>query len=382
MRKRPAEALSPALAAVSLVLLTSGCSGISTSAAGPPGPTAPYADAPDVQSSEAVPVPSTGEVGQIAQGLAGIGFFCAQVRSTTEVAQVWCRRYEERLEGSMADPVTTVDIISTPDGHLGYLRTTQPDSSGSPQTFGDPQSDTVLRELLDVSVLAAWPEDAGDIDAVLTGARAHDIPIGGSLSDTREASRAAAESEHARYFAGEGSDFDRDGRVSGMPPLTVVIATDQLPDSPWPSGSDFALRTPVEAAPGLEAGGFDCYGPDESPCTRPEGNQQVDYGAPLGRTKPVLTARVGIGGGSRDDGSMTTLADAGLPRGLTFLQDRVKAAVEARVQRARVDGLPFTGIVAGAVVVIDADSWPVRQPNEAAYVTVTVGAPLVHGMDN
>lgn len=382
MRRRPASSLFPALAAVSLALLTSGCAGILTSTAGPPGPDAPYADAPGVQSSEAVPVPTAGEVGEMAQGLAGIGFFCAQVRTTNEVAQVWCRRYEERLEDSIADPVTTVDIISTRDGHLGYLRTTQPDLSGSPQTFGDPQSETDLRELLGVSVLAAWPEDAVAIDAVLTGARAHDFGIGDNLSDTREPSRAAAETEHGKYFADEGADFHGDGQVSGLPPLTFVIATDQLPDSSWPSGSDYALRTPVEAAPGLEAGGFDCYGPDESPCTRSEANQQIDYSAPLGRTEPVLTAHLGIGGGAREDGSMTTLADAGLPQGLTFLQDNVRTAVEARVQQARVDGLSFAGIVAGAVLVIDADSWPVRQPNEAAYVTVTVGAPLVHGMDD
>jgi hypothetical protein len=379
MSRRPASYGSRALAAATLVLLTSGCAGV-TGAAGPPGPTAPYAEAPAVQSSEAVPVPAAGEVGQMARGLGGIGFVCLQVRSTDEVAQVWCSRHEERLEDVVADPVTTVDIISTLDGRLGHLRTSQPDSPSSPQTSGDDQSDTVLRELLGVSVLAAWLEDAADVDAVLAGARAHDFGIAQSLHDPREPSRAAAESEHGQFFAVEGSGSEGDGQVSGLPPLTVVIATDQLPDGPWPTGSDFALRTPVEAAPGLEAGGFDCYGPDESPCTRPQGNQQVDYGAPLGRTEPVLNARVGIGGGPRDDGSMTTLADAGFPQGLTFLQDRVKAAVEARVQQARVDGLSFTGVVAGAVVVIDADSWPARQPDEAAYVTVTVGAPLVHGL--
>jgi len=389
----PPRVARPSRARRGLVLLVAlGCLGVTFDscgsgggpdrAAAPPGPTSPYDQLPASQSFGALPVDPVGEAGQMTAGLTGIGFFCAQVRASDEVRQIWCQRYEDRLRDAVADPVTTVDIISTPSGRVGYLRTTQPDLSGSPLRSGDQQADADLRAILEVSVLQTWPDDRDKVDEVLGGARAHeDFFIGSSLADPRRPSRARAESPHAQYFAGEGTRFGgAHVEVSGLPPLTFVLATDELPNSPWPTGSSYALQTPAEAAPGLEAGGFDCYGPDESPCTRPEGNQQLDYTTPPGQPASALTARVGIGGGARLDGAMTTFADWGFPEGLTFLNEQVRDPVEARIQQARSDGLSFTGVVAGVVLVIQAEPIPGGQPNEAAYVTVTIGAPLVTGL--
>jgi len=368
------------LVVLAAVAVLGGCA-VPAAAARPPGPTDPYARVPAVQTTEAVPVPRTGEVGVVADGLAALGWFCARVRASDEVQQVWCRAPVDRPadvgSGGGDDAVPTVDVVATTDGDVGYLRTTRPDGP-----VGDDQrSDAELRELLDATVLTLWPEDAAAVTEVLTGARAHEeIGLGTNLADSRPPSRAGATTDHAAYWAGEGGDTRPGARVAWAPALTFVLATPALPDAPWPTGSDHAVRTPVEAAPGLEAGGFDCHGPQESPCTRPAGNQQVDHLSPFGRSEPVLAVRVGIGGGSRPDGSPTTLADQGLPQGLTFLTDEVRGAVEARVEQARLDGEPFVGLVAGAVVVLGTAPSPLRQPGEVSGVEVTVGAPLVTGV--
>jgi hypothetical protein len=113
----------------------------------------------------------------------------------------------------------------------------------------------------------------------------------------------------------------------------------------------------------LEAGGFNCYGPEQSPCTRPAGNQQVSY-TTLARTDQILTASIGMGGG--------------IPRGLTFLTPAVRTAVEKQLTHARLTGESFIGILNGTVVVLDArKTTPQPDGTYAVHVNLTVGAPLV-----
>jgi hypothetical protein len=135
---------------------------------------------------------------------------------------------------------------------------------------------------------------------------------------------------------------------------------------------------PRQQQQGLEAGGSNCYDPEQSPCTRPAGNQEVIY-TTRARTDQILTASVGMGGGIHEPGQgLTSLAQWGLPRGLTFLTPGVRTAVEKQLTHTRLAGESFIGIVNGTVVVLDArKTTPQPDGTYAVHVNLTVGAPLV-----
>ena len=72
--------------------------------------------------------------------------------------------------------------------------------------------------------------------------------------------------------------------------------------------------TTTAAAAGLEAGGFDCYGPEQSPCTRVAGNQQISYGVRPG-TDQIFTVEFFVPG-TADGPAPTDLSGVGFPQDL------------------------------------------------------------------
>ncbi len=364
-----------------VALALAGASGCSGQPVQPPGPEDPYGHPRTLEDSVAVPVSTGGQVDLMAAGLRAAGFFCAQVRASATARQVWCRTVEQELTVRDGPSVSTVDVVTTPAGQVEYLRVNLPDPPvdlTSQMLGGGWDADTRLAEILSASLLRVWPDDTADVRAVIAEVRDYGFGPGQSQHDPRTPRRATAHTEHADYFVGEGTFFAQGAKTSGAQPLSFVAATDQLSDS-WPSSSAHSLATPVVAAPGLEAGGFDCYGDIKMPCVRVAGNQTVEYSTARG-VDDVVKVSVFIGGGPNEDGGFSTLADRGFPHGLTFLTDAVRLGVETRLNQARHDGASFTGIVDGAVVVIDASPPPrPRNHSDAVPVTLTVGAPLVTG---
>lgn len=326
----------------------------------------------------AVPVDTGGPVDIVADGLEAAGFFCAQVRSNAAALQIWCRTAAD-LPASGDGWVSTVDIVATPEGYIQYLRV-DPPKAADPQRQGSPQNentDTVLKDILASSVLKLWPDDAEVLGEVIDDVREtrEFFPLG---SDPRDQRRTNASSKHAKYFVGEGDIFGDFIQVTRDQPLTFIAVTNDF-DGPWPTSSQHSLTTTIDAAPGLEAGGFDCYGPSKDPCVLVDGNNEVRYDTISG-TNTVIRASTSIYGGTNEHGEFATLADKSFPQGLTFLTESVRPQVESRIDQARHDGISFTGIVEGAVVIID--SWPIPEHLEGAgavSVDVSVGAPLVTG---
>jgi len=348
------------------------------------GPAVPYghtdARSVAVQDSVAVAVATGGPVDVMAEGLEEAGFFCAQVRADAAARQIWCRgSYPDEATGGDLW-VSSVDIVATPDGQLQYMRVVPPYrlTTTSRGLSGSADSDARLTTILSASILRAWPQDRdaalGVIDQVRRASR------GGFRfgHDSRDPERASASTGHADYFAGEGDYFSGNRQTSGEPPLTFIAATDEL-SGPWPISSAHSLVGPAAAAPGLEAAGFECYGPDKSPCRLLGSNQEVNY-YPARGSDTVIAVKASINGGTSGDGEFATLADVGFTHGLTFLTDQVRPAIEERIEQARHDGQSFIGIIAGALVSIDATPRPPAFGASVALpVTVTIGAPLVPG---
>ena len=91
----------------------------------------------------------------------------------------------------------------------------------------------------------------------------------------------------------------------------------------------------------------------------------------------ITSAEFGIGALVPVDGPPPTLAEEGFPAGLSFLTPQVEPAVRAQVEQCMATGTPFHGVVAGTVLLIDAQR---TEPLDGSFVTncgVTVGVPLV-----
>ena len=350
-----------------------GCSAFGGSAA-QWGPAEPYAHEPMTENSVAVPV-AGGEVGIVAGALEAAGYFCAQVRSNDASRQIWCRTVPEG-RSSVDSAVTRVDLVSTLNGQLQYAYFGLPDPTGI-RLVDDRERQLVA--VLNASILTLWPDDSEQVRDVAAKVANPALGLGiKDRSDPRPPARETTTTEHGTYMVGEGRYFSEGATVTGSPVLTLTLTTKVAADRSWPFGAEHYATTTTAAAAGLEAGGFDCYGPDQSPCTRPAGNQQVIY-TTRDRTHQILTASVGMGGGIHEPGQgLTSLAQWGLPRGLTFLTPAVRTAVEKQLTHARLTGESFIGILNGTVVVLDArKTAPQPDGTYAVHVNLTVGAPLV-----
>jgi hypothetical protein len=338
------------------------------------GPAEPYAHEPMTENSVAVPV-AGGEVGIVARALEAAGYFCAQVRSNDASRQIWCRTEPEGVS-SDDSAVTRVDLVSTLNGQLQYAYFGLPDLTGV--RWADDR-ERQLMAVLNASLLTLWPDDSEQVRDAAAKVANPALGLGTKdRSDPRPPARETATTEHGTYMVGEGRYFSEGVTVTGSPVLTLTLTTMVTKDPAWPFGGEHYATTSTAAAAGLEAGGFNCYGAKQSPCTRPAGNQDVNYTTRAG-TDQILTASVGMGGGIPEPGQgLTSLAQWGFPRGLTFLTPAVRTVVEKRLTHARLTGESFIGILNGTVVELDArKTTPQPDGTYAVHVNLTVGAPLV-----
>jgi hypothetical protein len=344
------------------------------------GPGSPYAHGPLDERSVAGPVSVGGDTQRITDGLEAEGFFCAQVRSNARAAQSWCR-HEER--SALEPRVTLVQVVSTLTGDLVHARV-DIDGTG---LDGQPAPGEWMRRVVTASFLQAWPSDEADVTEAMDAAE--------YLGPWEEAQAyetppvESAVTANAEYgFVGHGLD-------------EMTAHTRLAAEAIWPYGADHYALTPSQALPGVLAGGSECYPPDHTSCwpgqtpappgglpTMPDADgglyltfTTVDHanwpGDPVTPGDQITSAAFGVGAQVPVDGPPPTLAEEGFPVGLSFLTPQVEPAVRAQIEQCMATGTPFSGVVAGTVLVIDAER---TQPHDGSFVTncgVTIGVPLV-----
>ncbi|MGY2074841.1 hypothetical protein [Blastococcus sp. SYSU DS0828] len=348
------------------------------------GPEAPYAHEPLDEQSVAGPVSVGGDVERLTDGLQAEGFFCVQVRSNTEAAQLWCRH----RQGSYPDDrVTIAEVVSTLTGDLLYARARIDGTAiGGITPEGQLAPGDWMRQIVAASFLRAWPSDGPEVTDAMDEAEYLGSWEDGQAYETPPVESAVT--DHAEYrFIGHG--------------LTEMTAhTDRADDAVWPYGADHYAVTPTQALPGVLAGGSECYPPDYTSCwpgqtpappgglpTMPDADgglyltyttvEQANWrGDPATPGDQITSATFGTGSILAVDGPPPTLADD-FPQGLSFLTTQVEPAVRAHIEQCMATGESFTGVVAGTVLVIDADR---TDPQDGRFVTncgVTIGVPLV-----
>ncbi|MEU7742148.1 hypothetical protein [Nonomuraea sp. NPDC049158] len=85
--------------------------------------------------------------------------------------------------------------------------------------------------------------------------------------------------------------------------------------------------------------------------------------------------RFGIGS-LIEAGRQRHLLSEEFPHGLAFLTEAVRGPVTERIEQSRRSGISFTGIVAGTIVLIDADLGAAKGDDLVAYFHIQIGAPL------
>lgn len=341
---------------VAAVVLTTGCADRSL-------PKNPYDHALMNERSEAVPVPDRGEAAQIVVGLETMGFFCAQVRANDTSAQVWCRAEADTDTPTDTETAAVFNMITTREGVVEYADVTAPAVNSR-----DPSQR--LREVLAASFWAVWPDDASKLDKAIT-----DIQIGPGMfpSDPHPPQRERLNTNTARYIVAEGGTG-----------LEFSLTTSAVQDRSWPRTGDGYATTTTDAEPGLLRGGFKCWEPGQSLCRRGGNgsNQQIRFTTAGDHSLPddphqILTADMFVPGTSEPDDS-GTLTAVGFPDGLPFLTSRTRGPVQQQIVNSRRSGESFTGIVAGAVVIIDAPHDRPPSLDGPCPVDVTIGVEPLH----
>ncbi|MGR6917712.1 hypothetical protein ACU635_26025 [[Actinomadura] parvosata] len=307
-----------------------------------------YAHAAADEDSRAVPVPAGGTAAALTRPLTRAGWFCAQVRSNADGRALWCR-IGHRDETGGVRPQVAQFLLDRQD-RLAWAWFPAPED-GTYQRAEPPKVADAAAPALD----AVWP-GAGDRVRREIDAFARDQPDPVVWDDG--APRTSWRDEHADY-----GFSDLDGLL-----VTAAGAAVRR----WPFGAEHYATTMSSAVDDLKAGGYDCFYPPQQSCTRVRSN---GYFRVTLRGDQIVTARFGIGSSIQAGRQRHPLTEE-FPRGLTFLSEAVRGPVTARIERARRSGTGFTGIVAGTIVVIDADLGRVHAGDLVAYFDIQVGAPL------
>ncbi|TYB56055.1 hypothetical protein FXF51_45335 [Nonomuraea sp. PA05] len=326
--------LARTLAIAGLVVLT-GC----TLPADPPPmpPTGVYDHDTASENSRAEPAPTGGTSGALTRPLTTAGWFCAQARSNADGRALWCRIGRR----------DATDMVSAQTAHF----------------------------LLDSRDRLAWawfpPADQGGADHITAAATS---ALGTIWTDAPERIRQEID-DHGRETdempsATAWRDEHADYHFSDLDGL-IVTAGDAAVRR-WPSGGEHYATTMSSAVKDLLAGGYDCHYPPQTNCNRVQSN---GYFQVTLREDQIITARFGIGS-LIEAGRQRHPLSQEFPHGLTFLTDAVRGPVTERIEQARREGTSFAGIVAGTVVIIDADRGAVDGDDLVAYLSIQIGAPL------
>jgi len=279
-----------------------------------------------------------GDVARIADGLAGEGVPCIQVRANAAAAQLRC-----------GGPAGTVDLVVGPDGDVGYADIDP--VAGTPST---------LYRLLDASFLALWPQDRGDVDDLVAEAVAEpDRDLTGSIILPRE-----EEDEYPVRSTVTGSATWTLRSHYGGELFGLHIRTDALTDRSWPFGAEHYATTLAAAYAVLTPEGFDCGSYGGTGCWRPADQLRVDFEV---HGDQVVTVSLTL----PTDGASAEPSPGWLPAGLAFLTPQVRGPVGDRIEECRRTGRDFAGVVAGTPLEVEVEVY-------AGQLAVDIGAPLLY----
>lgn len=294
--------------------------------------------------SFAIPVPDGGTGGLLTRPLVADGWFCAQTRSNAASRALWCRT---RARGDDDQPqVRVAQFVLDADDRLAWAWFPLP-------SITSPGGNEEL-----------MIESAAVLDRVWSGSaerirdEIHDHRVRFRDRILRDgAPRSAWRDRHASYHYTD---------VDGL----VAVARDADAER-WPYASEHYATTMTAAVDDLEAAGYDCH-PQQTVCTNTDANRSFQvtlHGDRIVSAAFSLPSRV-------ESGRQTIPLAEHFPKGLTFLTEEVRAEVTDRIEESRRTGTSFAGIVAGTVLIIDADL-AYRRPGElAAGLQIRVGAPL------
>ncbi|WP_261987104.1 hypothetical protein [Actinomadura sp. HBU206391] len=300
------------------------------------------------ENSRAEPAPTDGTAGSITRPLAKAGWFCAQVRTNADGRALWCR-IGHRDQANTVHPQVAQFLLDH-DGRLAWAWF-PPTEQSADQARGGQVADAAAPALA-----AAWL-DAGDRVRQKINDFDRDLR-NRTVQRSDEIPRTAWRDKHANYS------------YSMIDGLVVTAREDSV--RRWPFGAEHYATTMSSAVDDLRAGGYDCAYPPQENCNRPQSN---GYFRVTLRGDQIVSARFGIGS-LIESGRQRHLLSEEFPRGLTFLTEAVRRPITERIEQARRSGTGFAGIVAGTVVIIDADRGAVGEDDFAAYFDIQIGAPL------
>lgn len=313
------------------------------------GPASPYDHPGFTEVSVATEDIVAGRASTVAEGLRGRGYWCVQARTNDRAVQIACR---------MPGAGTVVDVVADTGGDVLYA-----DLDLEPSSSVE-ESATHLVRLLDDSFLALWPEDRAVVEQLLQDAEPTSyLPLGGEAApdpedqfSTHEGRTANASWSLWTFHTGEA--------------LALRIRAPELRDRSWPLGGDhYATPTSVATA-ALRATGFTCA----TACSRAADNQQVRFDEHRDQIVAAqFTLHSSASGDRRSDPSGQWVRE-----GLPFLTDEVRTVIGRRIERSRVDGRGWRGVLAGTPLEIRAvpgGLMPDGRP--ATGLEVTIGVPLL-----
>ncbi|WP_433513056.1 hypothetical protein ACQP2T_57040 [Nonomuraea sp. CA-143628] len=297
------------------------------------------------ENSRAEPVPANGTAGSVTRPLTQTGWFCAQVRTNADGRALWCR-IGHRDQTDTVHPQVAQFLLDH-DDRLAWAWFPPAEQSANRETAAQVTTAAVP------ALTAIWPDtgervrqEIDDFDRDLMDRPVDDLPP------------TAWRDTHADY------------RYSGLDGL-IVTARDN-PVRRWPFGAEHYATTMSSAVDDLRAGGYDCFYPPQQNCNRPQSN---GYFRVTLHDDQIVSVRFGIG--SRiEAGRQRHLLKEEFPHGLAFLTEAVRGPVTERIEQSRRSGTGFAGIVAGTVVIIDADRGAADGDDLVAYFNIQIGAPL------
>lgn len=300
------------------------------------------------ENSRAEPAPTGGTAGSVTRPLTEAGWFCAQVRANADGRALWCR-IGHRDQANTVYPQLAQFLLDH-DDRLAWAWF-PPAEQPVDRRRGDQVADAAA------PALAAIWSDAGDRVRQEINDFDRDLRNGPARRGD-EIPRAAWRDEHADYSH---------SAINGL----VVTARDASVRR-WPFGAEHYATTMSAAVDDLRAGGYDCAYPPQENCNRPKSN---GYFRVTLRDDQIVSARFGIGS-QIESGRQRHLLGEEFPHGLTFLTEAVRSPITERIELARRSGTGFAGIVAGTVVIIDADRGAVGADDLVAYFDIQIGVPL------
>lgn len=316
------------------------------------GPEAPYDHEGLSEASVATEHVVKGQASIVTDGLQARGYWCVQPRSNDSSVQVACQSPEGDVR---------VDAIAARDGQILYADL----DLGRAES---PEFWTVL----DASFLKLWPQERTMIADLLEGSQPQEfMPFGRSAapSDPRD-------QYSTHEVRTDNASWSLWSFYTGTP-LALRVRTTGLQDRSWPFGGNHYATSLSAATTNLTADGFHCG----TSCYRAADDQTVNFETHDAQIVSVSFALHTRADGDRaDDPSGRWVRD-----GLPFLTPAVRSAVGQRIEKSRVEGKSWRGVVAGTPVQITEETHGSPTPDDQAAhdqaandLTVVIGIPLLH----